>query len=201
MALTSLHVAKTLKLADIAALLAESASSDLSYNMSYGNSEWARWRDNIVKAAQAGELSPTTVRAQKGGAWDRYGRKLPDEPWPEQDVQDRMWTEAPSSEVDLDVDLQEIYRWLKLRNIDDADIPEAFQATNEGKRAQQEKPSHLLAIAALVELLTKDGRKNYNQNAIFEDIAEMGVPGLSKSNLEKLVAEANKALKEARKGR
>lgn len=67
------------------------------------------------------------------------------------------------------------------------------------RRETAAKPSHLLTIAALIELLGEPGRAGRNQSAIMAEIQErhQGKRGLSKRNLEEIFAAANKANKEA----
>jgi len=66
------------------------------------------------------------------------------------------------------------------------------------RRETAAKPSHLLTIAALMELLGEPGRAGRNQSAIMAEIQERhtGKRGLSKRNLEEIFAAANKANKE-----
>lgn len=63
------------------------------------------------------------------------------------------------------------------------------------------KPSHLLTIAALLELLKERGRPIYNQDAIvgvinkrYGEESEHPIRGLGSSNIKDIFAEANKAL-------
>lgn len=57
------------------------------------------------------------------------------------------------------------------------------------------KPSHLLAIAAMLELLGEPGRGARNQSAVLAEILERypGKRGLGKRNLEDIFSAANKA--------
>lgn len=61
------------------------------------------------------------------------------------------------------------------------------------------KPSHLLAIAAMLELLDEPGRAARNQSAIVAEILERypRKRGLGKRTLEDIFAAANRAFKEA----
>lgn len=70
------------------------------------------------------------------------------------------------------------------------------EATHEGAR-NEEKPSSLLAVAALIELLKK-GRSNRTQDSIIEELQEIVPKGLSESNMKKMLPEANRLLKEAK---
>lgn len=68
--------------------------------------------------------------------------------------------------------------------------------------SQQEKPSLLLTIAVLLNLLKASQNPRYNQAGIIESIKDGDdgyVRGLSPRNLGDLFSAANKALKEARK--
>lgn len=61
------------------------------------------------------------------------------------------------------------------------------------------KPSHLLAIAAMLELLNEPSRAARNQSAIVAEILErhQGKRGLGRRTLEDIFAAANRAFKEA----
>ncbi|MFI8611174.1 hypothetical protein ACIGFL_23010 [Pseudomonas sp. NPDC077649] len=68
------------------------------------------------------------------------------------------------------------------------------------------KPSHLLTIAALLELLTEKGRPVYNQDSIISEIDDRygkksgsELRGLGDSNLKKIFADANTAMSDAKK--
>lgn len=61
------------------------------------------------------------------------------------------------------------------------------------------KPSHLLAIAGMLELLLDGNRTRYQQGTIAEAIEEKGWRGASASSLTKLFAEAKAAAVEADK--
>lgn len=68
------------------------------------------------------------------------------------------------------------------------------------------KPSHELAISALIELLTEKGRPVYTQEAIIDEIEKRYVTGpgpkirgLGSSNLEKIFAAAHNAMSDAKK--
>jgi hypothetical protein len=68
------------------------------------------------------------------------------------------------------------------------------------------KPSHLLTIAVLLELLKEKGRPVYNQDAIVLEISkrygeesERPVLGLGSSNIKDIFAEANKAMPGAKR--
>ncbi|SDT97818.1 hypothetical protein SAMN05216296_1023 [Pseudomonas pohangensis] len=61
------------------------------------------------------------------------------------------------------------------------------------------RPSHLLAIAGLLELLLDDSRPRYQQGTAAEAIEEKGWRGASASGLTKLFAEARAAATEAEK--
>lgn len=68
------------------------------------------------------------------------------------------------------------------------------------------KQSHLLTIAALLDLLKEKGRPVYNQDAIVRVISErygedseLPIRGLGSSNLKDIFAEANKALPGAKR--
>lgn len=65
----------------------------------------------------------------------------------------------------------------------------------------EEIPSHSLVIAALLELLTEPGSRNYNQSRIAEEIVKRHGKwyGISDSSLPKLFAACKKAAKEADK--
>lgn len=64
---------------------------------------------------------------------------------------------------------------------------------------QSESPSYVLAVAALVEIITEGGKKNYNQSSLIDEITEnYELRGLSKSNLEKMFSQANRKLSEAK---
>lgn len=63
----------------------------------------------------------------------------------------------------------------------------------------QETPSFIMAVAALVEIATNGDRKKRNQSSLIEDILDSyKFRGLSKSNLEKMFSQANRALSEAK---
>lgn len=63
-----------------------------------------------------------------------------------------------------------------------------------------EKPSHLLLIAALLELLKKPRQTAMNQEGIKSQLlSQMSWRGLSKRNLESIFAAANRAAEDARK--
>lgn len=61
------------------------------------------------------------------------------------------------------------------------------------------KPSHLLAIAGLLELLLDDSRPHYDQGSAAEAIEALHPDCISASTLTKLFAAANKAMGEAGK--
>lgn len=61
------------------------------------------------------------------------------------------------------------------------------------------KPSHLLAIAGLLELLLDDSRPHYDQGSAAEAIEALHPDCISVSTLTKLFAAANKAMGEAGK--
>jgi hypothetical protein len=61
------------------------------------------------------------------------------------------------------------------------------------------KPSHLLAIAGLLELLLDESRPRYQQGTVAEAIEAKGWQGASVSTLTKLFAEAKSAAKDAEK--
>lgn len=63
---------------------------------------------------------------------------------------------------------------------------------------QSEPPSYVLAVAALVEIITNGGSRNHNQSSLIEEILEKyELRGLSKSNLEKMFSQAKRKLSEA----
>lgn len=64
-----------------------------------------------------------------------------------------------------------------------------------------EKPSNLLAVAVLLELLKEDSRRRYTQDSIAEEINARypDWAGCSKSNLTKLFAKANATAKDENK--
>lgn len=64
-----------------------------------------------------------------------------------------------------------------------------------------EKPSNLLAVAGMLELLTEASRRRYTQDSIAEEIIARYPDwvGCSKSNLTKLFAKANAAARDANK--
>lgn len=107
----------------------------------------------------------------------------------------------------------DVLQWLRKKGVVDGDIPPELwpaggvpspQPRGAPSKAEEEgQPSKLLAIAALLELLTSDEKLRYNQSNIATTIEEKNknVHGLSKSNLEKLFAAANKLLSEERKKR
>lgn len=73
-------------------------------------------------------------------------------------------------------------------------------------QSSRPKPSHLLAISALLELLMEKGRPIYTQEAIIDEIEKRYVAGkgpkvrgLGSSNLEKIFADANKEMLDAKK--
>ncbi|MDN3562014.1 hypothetical protein [Vreelandella neptunia] len=65
-------------------------------------------------------------------------------------------------------------------------------------------PSRLLAVAALLDVLKNEPKKNHTQDSIIIAITEnkkyRDVDGLSRRNLETIFSEANKAMKEKMKG-
>jgi hypothetical protein len=79
-----------------------------------------------------------------------------------------------------------------------ATVPAAFAAAAS---PVEEIPSHSLVIAALLELLTEPGSRNYNQSRITDEIVKRHGKwyGISDSSLPKLFAACNKAAKEADK--
>ena len=98
---------------------------------------------------------------------------------------------------------ENVLAWLRSKGATDKAIPPGLrQYGDDATKAEGEKPSYLLTIAALVELLKESERPN-NQTRISISIADdprnKGVTGLSKSNLDKLFADANRELAEARK--
>ncbi|MDG9926548.1 MULTISPECIES: hypothetical protein [unclassified Pseudomonas] len=83
-------------------------------------------------------------------------------------------------------------------------IAAVYRAEDQRERrsnAQEEaKPSHLLLIAALLELLKAPRQTGQNQEGIKSQLLErFNWPGLKKRTLEKIFAAANKAAEEARK--
>lgn len=83
---------------------------------------------------------------------------------------------------------------------------DSFAASIERRAATaasptEEIPSHSLVIAALLELLTEPGSRNYNQSRIAEEIVKRHGKwyGISDSSLPKLFAACKKAAKEADK--
>lgn len=63
----------------------------------------------------------------------------------------------------------------------------------------QEPPSFVMAVAALVEIATNGDKKKRNQSSLIDDILDnYKFRGLSKSNLEKMFSQANRALTAAR---
>lgn len=65
------------------------------------------------------------------------------------------------------------------------------------RHSGEAKPSALLAVAALIELLRKD-KPNRTQDSIIAELQEIVPKGLSKSNMDKMLPEANRLLKEAK---
>ncbi|MHA7113442.1 hypothetical protein ACX0KM_04540 [Pseudomonas promysalinigenes] len=62
-----------------------------------------------------------------------------------------------------------------------------------------EPPSLVLAVAALVEIVTDEKGKRHNQASLIDEILDrFDLRGLSKSNLEKMFSQANRKLTEAR---
>lgn len=74
---------------------------------------------------------------------------------------------------------------------------EPTQANEDGEL----RPSRLLAIAALLDLLKDNTRLNHNQDSIIREIEarQKGVLGLGEDTLKKMFAKANKDFKEAQK--
>ena len=73
-------------------------------------------------------------------------------------------------------------------------------AEQKAQQAEAEpKPSHLLAIAGLLELALDNDRPRYRQGTAAQAIANKGWRAASESILNKLFAEANAAAKDARK--
>lgn len=187
------RVAKTLTVQRIAALMACHEDRECSDpSMIHGD----RWMDVIDRAIGARELQPV-----EDGKREKVGE---------------LWR-------DKRLLLKENVRgWLNDNGVADAKIHPDLLPLGEApaKVEGQEKPSHLLAIAALLGLLKESGRPPYNQDAttkaaekservpysqdaIIQTIVEQDkdISGLSQGNLEKLFAKANGALKDARKGR
>ncbi|UVE47706.1 hypothetical protein KS461_10650 [Pseudomonas chlororaphis] len=79
-------------------------------------------------------------------------------------------------------------------NIAEYSLEPKCSATNA-----EAKPSHLLAIAAMLELLGEPSRGARNQSAVVAEILERhpGKRGLGQRNLESIFAAANRASKEA----
>jgi hypothetical protein len=66
-------------------------------------------------------------------------------------------------------------------------------------RQPQEPPSLILAVAALAEIATNGVARKRNQSSLIEEILDnYKFRGLSKSNLEKMLSQANRLLAEAR---
>lgn len=65
------------------------------------------------------------------------------------------------------------------------------------RHGSEEKPSALLAVAALIELLKKD-KSNRTQASIIDELQDIAPKGLSKGNMDKMLPEANRLLKEAK---
>ncbi|MDN3559805.1 hypothetical protein [Vreelandella neptunia] len=102
--------------------------------------------------------------------------------------------------------LQEFLEWSGMYGcidpFDMADwVKEKLSKAVRKTSTQQVKPSHLLTIAALLELLKDSVKPRYNQSAIIDSIVDNNkyVRGLSQGNLEPMFGAANKALEEARK--
>lgn len=71
------------------------------------------------------------------------------------------------------------------------------KASDEHK-VEDDKPSALLAVAALIELLKKD-KNNRTQESIINELQGIVPKGLSESNMKKMLPEANRLLREAMK--
>lgn len=62
-----------------------------------------------------------------------------------------------------------------------------------------ESPSSILALGAIIEVVTSTESKNRNQSSLIEEILDgYELRGLSKSNLEKMFSQANRKLIEAK---
>lgn len=86
----------------------------------------------------------------------------------------------------------EVFEWVKEKSA---------QKNNGLENVDDIPSSHLLIIAALLDLLKNNTRLEHNQNSLMEeiDMRFKNVEGISVSAMEKLFPVANKAMKIARK--
>ncbi|MGM0824595.1 MAG: hypothetical protein ACQEUY_07740 [Pseudomonadota bacterium] len=165
------------------------AGVDLGYQLS---DELIKWRRRIADAVVLGEM-PGCIQDGNKPPSEGYEFLFSDGPWG-------------------NVEKHDLVDWLVVQGFYEEEIPNEILNFPGARRGmplsksgpeKQEKPSHLLTIAALVELLIKSEKPGYNQSRIIDSIAgdprNKDLIGLSESNLNKLFSKANKALEEARK--